>query len=735
MLMISRAQPSPTLSRRLLLGTTIGMGMAGLATSATAQTTPAPADKPIQLPTLGVEGNSVETKSYKADTSTLNKLTEPLRDTPQSITAVTQQVMQDQGISTLRDALRNVAGISLAAGEGGSQGDNLTLRGFTARNDIFLDGMRDFGSYYRDSFNYQEVEVLKGPSSILFGRGSTGGVINQESKTPGMEAFNRGSVQFGTDGGKRGTLDIDQPLPDDVAKGAAIRLNVMATDAFLAGRDVGENRRFGVAPSLALGLGTPTRINISFLHQSEYDTPDYGIPFLLGHPAPVSQGSYYGFDDNNYLKTNVDLGTVKVEHDFNDNLTFRNQFRYANYTRDARITEPQIPTSVTAATPLSAIKVTRNEITVDAVETFAQNQSDLTAKFDTSWIHHTVVAGIEFGEETSDPVRHTYTGVPTTPLLAPNSDQQFAGIAKVSSNVTTTGDSLGVYAIDTLKLSDQWSLIGGFRWDRFDAGYSQTVAPAAAFSRVDEKPSWRAAAVYKPLPNGSVYFDYGTSFNPSAEALSLTAANANIAPEANETYEVGTKWDLFDEALSLRTAIFRTEKTNAREPDPTNPLLNILSGDQEVDGFEVEATGNITKEWQVLASYAFMDSKVVESPRANEIGNPLSNAPKHTLSLWTTYELPWNNVQIGGGANYTSKRNASTTADITTGGPAQLGVIKSVPSYIVFQAMAKYAITDHALVQLNLYNLTDKYYYDEIHPAHIVPGAGRTATVGLNFDF
>src|SRR6185437_8244942 len=248
--------------------------------------------------------------------STMPKFSEAPLDTPQTITAVSQKVMQQQGTTTLRDALRNVAGISLAAGEGGAQGDSLTIRGFTARNDLFVDGMRDFGSYYRDPFDTQEVAVLQGPASVTFGRGSTGGVVNQETKTPGLDNFVNGNVDFGTDKTKRITTDINKPLPS-LGAGAAFRLNLMGQDSGVAGRDVAESRRVGVAPSLAFGLGTPTRWTLSYLHQWADDTPDYGIPWLFNGPAPVERHNYYGFEHGNYLKTNVQIGTAKFEHDFN----------------------------------------------------------------------------------------------------------------------------------------------------------------------------------------------------------------------------------------------------------------------------------------------------------------------------------------------------------------------------------------------------------------------------------
>ena len=311
--------------QKLLTGTGIGYHVTG----------------PDQV-VLEIQGmaTSVDVTDTSVELS-LPKFTQPLVDTPQTIDIVPQHVIQDQGATTLRDTLRNVAGISIAAGEGGAQGDNLTVRGFTARNDIFLDGMRDFGSYYRDPFDMQEVAVLQGPSSVTFGRGSTGGIVNQETKAPRSDALFAGTVDLGTDQTKRVTADLNRSL-HALGSGTAFRLNVMGHDSKFAGRDIAENRRYGIAPSLAFGLASPNRLTLSYLREGSDDTPDYGIPWLFNGPAPVERRNYYGFEHGNYLKTDVDLGTVKFEHNVNSNLTFRNQARYAHYTRDVRITEAQI---------------------------------------------------------------------------------------------------------------------------------------------------------------------------------------------------------------------------------------------------------------------------------------------------------------------------------------------------------------------------------------------------------
>jgi len=726
----------PSLSNRLLAGSAISLV---LAWPAAGQSPAAPGSGPTQLPELSVEGKPVAPDTeYRTEQPSLPKLTAPLRDTPQSITVVPRQVMDDQNVLTLRDTLRMTSGISIAAGEASSQGDNLTIRGFTARNDFYLDGMRDFGSYYRDPFNYERVEVLKGPSSILFGRGSTGGVVNQVEKTPLLDRFIAGTGTLGTDGTKRITGDVNAPLTD-LGPNAAFRMNVMGTDSNVADRDIAENRRFGLAPSLAFGIGTPTRLNLSLYHVSERDKPDYGVPWLdisrpgqanVGFPASVNRSNYYGFKDGNFLDTDATIGTVKLEHDVNDAITLRDQVRYAYYTRNARITEPQVPSILPPTVALSGLTVTRNQITTRSTETFLQNQTDATFRFRTASVDHTLVTGVEVGRETSSPIRTTYTGVPTTPLLAPNPDDQFAGVGTTSTNTDASADSVAFYLLDTVKLTPQWDLIGGMRWDRFASNVSQTVAPATSFSRVDEMPTWRAALVYRPLENGSVYFSTGTSFNPSAEALALTAGTANLPPETTRSYEVGSKWDFLSDALSLRGALFRLEKFNAREPSP-NPLFSgqtVLAGQLQVDGFEIELTGRLTDRWQVIGGYTYLDSKLLSGPSTVVVGAPVANAPQHTLATWTVYQLPWWNVQVGGGLNYVSSRLASNTPDTN-------GFLHYAGGYYTLSAMAKYPLTEQVSLQVNAYNLTNEAFYDQIHPAHIIPGAGRTVLFSTAFKF
>lgn len=680
-------------------------------------------------------------QGYKADEPALSKLTESVVDTPQMIAIIPRQVMEDRGATSLTDVFRNSSGISIGAGESSWQGTNLSIRGFNARNDMYLDGMRDFGSYTRDPFDLEEVELLQGPSSILFGRGSTGGVVNQVTKAPSLQGFLRAEAVGGTDNLARGVVDADTPL-SGFGEGAAARIVAMAHEQDVTDRDHVHYAREGVAPSVAFGLGTANRLTLGYFYQSEDDTPDYGLPYFRGAPAPVARNNFYGFDSD-YLRTRAGVATGKFEHDFSPDVTFRDQLRYADYGRHWRDTEPQVNTAgVTAATPLTAIQVNRALQGGTSRETFLQNQMDVLATFHTGAVEHHLAAGWEIGPESSTPTYDNGLNVPATPLLAPNEGLPFTGVDFPRVRVKTTANTVGAYLIDTLKFGERWEVSGGARWDRFESHYHAQFLGATAATlnqptasqdvkQTDEKPSWRGSVVFKPMPGGSIYFDYSTSFNPSAEALSQIVAvrsfnvgNIGLAPEENETFEVGTKWNLMANRLQAQAAIFREEKTNARVPDPTNSAVNILAGDQRVDGAEVELAGKVTEAWQVTASYTYLDGKTVKTvPGGPPLNSPLFNAPDNSVALWTTYQLPMN-IQVGGGLNYLSRRYASLTTNPFT----------SLPGYTTFDLMAKWQATDHIRLQVNINNLTDKFYYDQIHGFHVIPGEGRTALFTLAYS-
>ena len=433
-----------------------------------------------ELAPVQVQGNG--TSDYTAANSGLTKLPEPLLDAPVTVTTVTQQLMSDRGDTNLNDALRNAPGVTLASNESSFMGNVPYIRGFVARTDLFLDGMRDIGMYYRDPFNLNQVEVLEGPDSILFGRGSTGGVVEQDTKTPQLEQFIDASLSGGTNSLGRAVGDVNIPL-DGLGTPAALRVNVMADTNKVADRDIVQYNRYGLAPSLALGLGTPTRLTVSYFYQAESDTPDFGVPWYFGKPAAVPRNNYYDFRSDRE-RTSADIGTIKLEHDVNEWLTLSAQSRYADYSRSETAGKPGLAASVTTSTPLSSAAVSLNDFSLKSIETQFQNQVNGLAKFATGDIQHELVAGGEYDFETSDPRYFTNNGLTNT-LLNPNENQTFAPpLTFQRVNIHTTTNTEGGYFVDTMKLQDQWQLILGARVDRFSVHFNEQAFPRRRRSRV-----------------------------------------------------------------------------------------------------------------------------------------------------------------------------------------------------------------------------------------------------------
>jgi catecholate siderophore receptor len=731
----------------------------GLDSGVQAQTTnPPPAtprsstNAPAQLPDVVVKGQAES--AYKPEHLSSPKYTEPLRDVPQTITVVPKAVIEQQGAVTLRDVLRNVPGISFQAGEGGvPAGDNMTIRGFPGRSDIFVDGIRDFGGYSRDSFNVEQVEVAKGPASSYSGRGSVGGSVNLSSKSPTLLPAYGGSFGLGTDEYYRGTVDFNQPIADSPIQGTSLRLNSLWHTDHTPGRDQVKNQRWGIAPTLALGLGTPTRVTLSYFQLEQHNLPDYGIPWVPSgadtnglpvaniNPAlnryankipPVDFSSFYGLTTRDFEKTRTYLPTGKVEHDFNDQLSLRNLSRYGQTDRDSVITAPRFrDVDPDPDGTLFGTTINRQIQSRDQRDTIIANQTDFTSAFDTFKVEHALVTGLEFTREESDNYQRTGPNS-TTDLFNPNPDDPYpARVRRTGAFSETTADSMGVSLFDTIKFSEQWQVLAGLRWDYFDTtfqGHNTAGVRTNDLSRLDKEWSWRAGLVYKPKPNGSIYFGYGTSFNPAAEGLSLSSGasavnNLNTPPEEIRSFELGTKWDLFRNRANVSLAVYQTDKFNARTEDAVlanDPI--VLDGEQRVRGVEIGFAGNITDEWMVSGGYAFQDSEIVKTRTAADQGNDLPNVPEHTFSVWTTYALPWN-LEIGGGARYTGSRFSANNN------------LREAPGYWLGDAMLAYHPSKNLTLRLNVYNLTNEEYIDRVGGGHIVPGPARSAVLTASLAF
>ena len=680
-------------------------------------------------------------KAYRVEESALSKLTESLRDTPQSISTLSGDILNERGVESLNDALRTVPGITLGAGEFSWQGANPNIRGFNGRDDMYLDGIRDFGSYPRDPFNLERIEILFGASSILFGRGSTGGAINQVTKRVTGDEITDLNVNVATNSTVRATADLERPV-SLLGDGSAFRLNVLAHEGEVADRDGARAQRFGIAPTLSLGLGSATQLTLSYMKQTSDDRPDYGLPWVNGRPAPVPRQNFYGFDSD-FLETDAGLFTAQLDHRFSDAVTLNAVARSANYSRRSRITEPLITQPVTPTTPPSDISVFRYVFLGDSDEAMLAGQAALTVRFQTGGTEHALVTGVEAYRENSNPVFAFGTGAVGTDLLNPVANVPFTGDTNPRVIADTTGTTLAIYALDTLKFDERWQVTAGIRWDRFDTDYdavrftgpptpfnSGTASGSESFDRVDEVLSYRAALSYMPQEDIRIYLAGSTSFNPSAQSLSLLTTgrglgtgNQELAPEDNRSIEVGIKADINDGTILLTGAIFQITKTNARVPDPNNPGFNVLGGKQRVRGISVDMNGMLTDKLYLSSGYTYLDSGVITAAPGSIAGAQLANAPEHSLSVWLNYQLT-DRLDFGVGARYVSDQLAQNT-----------GTGKSVSSYALFDAMGRYRLTDTILVKLNLTNLTDEYYFDQLHPWHVVPGPGPTATLAINASF
>ncbi|MFT8245633.1 TonB-dependent receptor [Roseomonas sp. BN140053] len=711
---------------------TIGLAGAGflsaLALPAAAQ---APTDETVALPEVSVQGQAPA--PYRPDLrQNAPRSPVPIAETPQTINVVPQEVIQQRNATTVREALRNVTGISLAAGEGGFSGDNLTLRGFSARGDFFIDGIRDLGQYTRDTFFLENVEVLKGPSAVQFGRGSTGGAINQTSRLPLAQTTGTLSISGYNPGGVRSVGDVNIRAGD-----VAARLVAMGSSIDAADRGPVRQQRWGVAPSITLGMEGPTQFTLAWVHQEENNIPDFGVPYIDGRPARVPRSTYYGLRDLDRERTLTDVVTARLTHQFDNGIRLTNTSRYGGYYRDLSATAPRIlatTPAVTGTTPLERVQVRREPQVREGYDSLLVNQTEVTANVRTGFVQHAILAGFEIARESSELTRFTQTGRPNSPLLNPDDWASGRYTTTPNSDVKTVANTYSFYAIDQARLGQYFEVLLGARWDSFDADYRNRTIPRPTgqtqFSRTDEKFTWRGSLIFKPTESLRTYFSYGTSFNPSAESLTLAANNAQLAPETARSYEIGAQWELLD-GVRLNTALFRTVKTNARTSDLTNQTLQVLDGDVRVQGIEVSITGRILPGWNVLAGYTYLDSEIRSSGNRAEIGKEFANVAPHTATLWTTYDLPpiagVTGVQIGGGVQHISRRFGNTTNTVRA------------PSFTRYDAALAWEPTDGPLqglrFQANAINLGNTRAFETVYTGHVVESPGRTFVLSTSARF
>jgi catecholate siderophore receptor len=657
-----------------------------------------------------------------APTISSPKFTQPVLDTPRTVTVIPDEVFTAQGATSLRDVLRNTPGITFQAGEGGGglPGDTFSMRGFSSGNDITVDGVRDVGAYSRDAFNLEQVEVVKGPASAVAGRGSTGGSINLVTKTPKRDAFTRVTAAAGTEDYTRGTIDLNTPL--ELFSGSALRINAMYGDSGVAGRDVVHNSSWAVAPSITFGIGKPTRFTASYQHLSQDNVPDYGLPWAAFEANPgIDQSNFYGLEDYDYEDIQSDLASAIFERDLHSGWLLRNVSRWGDNSRDSAITAPRPPNRQLQRRTMETSQLA--------------NQTSLTGSFSYGTLRHDFSTGLEIGrEKTSNYNAAQSTNQPQTSIDHPDPRQSPLGPmpANLGNPADTNLDVLALWAFDTLSLGNKWEITAGARFDQVDVDYTLLTRSTGAItdlSRSDDMVSWNAGVVFKPTAASSLYASAGTSFNASVDAGSVgpalsdsptSANNINLDPEKTDNLEIGGKWEIGGGRAVFTGALFRTQKTNARTRSATTEPF-VLDGEQQVDGVEIGVNGHITDRWSMLAGYSHLSSEFTKSRNAAEQGAQLAFTPENSFNVWTDYRL--NALSFGGGAQYMDSvfRNATNTAE--------------VPSYWLVGAMAAYDVTNSLTLRLNVNNLTDEEYVDRVGGGHYIPGPRRTVFLTAEWDF
>ena len=709
-----------------------------------------------QLAPVQVEG---ESSPYDVPVSSSSKMTAPLLDTPRTVQVVPQQVIQDQAATSLQDVLRNSPGITFGAGEGGRAGGDLPIiRGQNSAGSIFVDGVRDTSTQTRDTFNLEQVEIIKGPDSVYSGRGGAGGSINLVTKKPKANDFAEGTVQVGTDHNYRATADGNWRLGDQ----AAFRLNLMGNKGDVPGRDSAVDfERWGVAPSLMLGLGTPTRITLSFQHYQDDSMPDYSIPYdpESGQPVTetrgVSRKTFYGLTGRDFMRQRDDTGTVDIQHDFSEHLQLRNVTRYTRATMDYAATNPDD----SKGNVVDGLVYRGLKSGYFATKTFT-NQTDLTGDFQTGSLKHSFNVGFEYTNVVQDKDGYNELGNPggsncstgavagtawCTSLWDADPHTYYPGrLERKDDPATYTTNTMAVYGFDTIKFNEQWQASVGLRWDNYKIS-GKNIAPGRGApagsphydaSREDNLFNYQLGLAYKPLPNGTIYATFGTSSTPSAVAGSnvndvVTNDSADLEPEKSRTVEVGTKWQVFDDRLTLSAALFQDIRKN------TSVAISATESEQvgkaKVRGLELGFSGSITPKWNVYGGYTFMDSELVKGAfESGAVGQDLPNTPRNAFSLWTTYKL-LPQLTVGGGAYYVDKVYGNADSSHNADGTPKA---RWVPSYWRFDAMAAYEFNDHLSAQLNVINLFDETYYTKAYGAHYAAlGTGRAAVLSVNVKY
>lgn len=711
------------------------------------------------LPEIKVQGT--QDIPYKAEVSSSSKLVKPLLETPQMVSVIKKELLQEQGAYNLMDALRNTPGITMQLGENGNTaaGDTFQMRGFASQSSVFVDGVRDLGAITRDTFNVEQVEVVKGSAGADVGRGAASGYINLASKAAMLDDVTSATASINNGNNKRVTADINRKIGDTTA----LRLNVFKQDGGVAGRDQVESNGYGIAPSIAVGLGQKSRAYFYSQHIRQNNVPDGGIPTvglkgfynanaLLLNAPKVDSENFYG-SVNDFEKVEADMATAKFEFDLNDTTVLRNITRYGQSSMKRVVTGIN---GVTAAGAQDTWTVARSRQGLDQSNEIIANQTSVNSSFDTAGLKHSLSAGVELlmeKQNTNTLAVPTGVVVPAANLYNPNANVSLPIPVKNGATAEGQTKTVALYVFDAIDLNDAWQLNTGLRYERYNTE-SRTVSLSTAaanptlpvgtlvpakVTKSDDLLSWKLGTVYKVAKNGRLYGVYATSLTPPGSAnFSLSSAANNVngpkaEPAKTTNMELGTKWDLLDKSLSLTAAFYRTDSTNeiVQVDSVTNAFAQF--GKRRVEGVEIGIVGQINPDWQVTAGAATMKTKVLQGSTGNNAAGAATRwSPDLTATLWSSYKIT-PAFTIGGGLRYTSEQKRVID-------PAANLAVQNMPNIAsnwVADAVASYQVNRNLSLQFNVANLTDKAYVNTLNNsgARYTVGTPRTFSLSANVLF
>ena len=692
------------------------------------------------------DGSTNSKTQLRATRTEIGKGNQELRDIPQSVTVMTEKLMQDRNLDDFREVLRTTAGVTFLAGEGGEE--DVRLRGFSlgVAGDIYRDGMRDGTLYERDTFNDDRVEVIKGSASMLFGKGSTGGVVNQVSKQPFLMNQHEASMTLGSGNEKRVAGDFNWQTGQD----SAFRLNVMAQDAKNWGA---KQRKLGIAPTFRWGIGTRDEFSVGLYHLDTDGRSAYSHPWFIrdGRIVPTLPArNFYGFNSDK-LDTQATYGTISHIHRFDDGGQLKTQFRHGRYERD--LWASVIRFGTTGGQPTTIDNWGPNTIVTRApkgrigASDTTQLQSDYSNTYHWGGREHKLIAGIDMYYDKAKR-NNNFAGPAstlTTTVDHPNNGDWRPDTRGEPTYNHFNARNLGLYVQDMVSMTDTLKLVAGLRFDHFKASYDTatttaangTITPGYSFGKSESLWSPRVGLLFQPSETQSYYVSFGTSYNTSGDAYQFTPNSpnqvlANTPPEKSRNFEIGGKWDVLEKRMSLGAAVFYSEKYNERNQDPDSAATQyLLSGKRYAAGMEFNAAGRITPAWEVFWNHTWIP--LAKISRSNQVlaangggaqveGDRPGLTPRHSGSVWTTYRV-FPKLRLGLGANYRSSQNPDGSRAVKAAG------------FVTWDMMAEYSFTETTTLKLNVSNLTDKLYADTLYRGFYGPGQPRRIQLTLKHLF